>query len=162
MSNRDHLLSNVSSWWQHVSEGWQSLWQRAGKAVTRFTPNKADVNAAGLPVRGIGWALLPVDVRESKKNVVVQLEVPGLDEDDITIEQHGQQLYISGEKRYEKISDEGRYYFEERAYGRFQRSVPLPAEVHADDARARYKHGVLTVTLPKKVNGGARRIEVSS
>jgi HSP20 family protein len=162
MSTRDHLLGNVSNWWQHVSEGWQSLRQRAGKAVTRFTPNKTDVNAAGLPVRGIGWALLPVDVRESKKNVVVQLEVPGLDEDDITIEQHGQQLYISGEKRYEKVSDEGHYYFEERAYGRFQRSVPLPAEVYADDARARYKHGVLTVTLPKKVNGGARRIAVSS
>ena len=57
-------------------------------------------------------------------------------------------------------SDEGRYHVTERAYGFFERILPLPTEVDDADARASYRKGVLTVTLPKHKNVVARKIDV--
>jgi HSP20 family protein len=66
-------------------------------------------------------------------------------------------LYLKGEKRFERATDDSTYYMMERAYGWFERAIPLPCEVAGDKAEASYKNGVLTVQLPK-LDGGKGRV----
>lgn len=88
--------------------------------------------------------------------------MPGLEEKDIEVNLRDNAVSISGEKRSEyKEEDRGRAYTE-RSYGRFQRTIPLDAEVDADKVQASFKNGVLAITLPKNpaAKDKARRIEV--
>ncbi|MBD3321743.1 MAG: Hsp20 family protein [Chitinivibrionales bacterium] len=91
-----------------------------------------------------------VDISESKKEVEVKAELPGLTEKDIDLTWHNGYLRIKGEKSEEK-EDKGRNrYFKECNYGCFSRDIPVGENVDFEKARARYKNGVLTVQLPKK------------
>jgi HSP20 family protein len=96
------------------------------------------------------------DVFEDDRRIVVRLEAPGLAKEDFDIRVVGDTLIVRGEKRFERESDDGQWRVLECAYGRFSRSVPLPAPVDGDAARAAYRHGVLRVELPKR-NAGHRR-----
>ncbi|GIX46997.1 MAG: molecular chaperone [Candidatus Tectimicrobiota bacterium] len=101
-----------------------------------------------------------IDLEETDDEVIVVAELPGLDKDDFTVEVTGDYLVLRGEKR-RSAEEKGRhYYYAERSYGAFVRTVPLPCEVDADRATARYKNGVLRVTLPKTEQAKARRIKV--
>jgi HSP20 family protein len=118
-----------------------------------------------------GWGLAPfrefseqwdafsprVDVVEGDKEITVSAELPGMDEKGIDLSLSHGVLTISGEKQEEK-EDKGRnYYRMERSYGSFQRSIPLPSEVVEDKAKATFKKGVLTITLPKTAEAQARK-----
>ena len=81
--------------------------------------------------------------------------------EDFTITVDNLTLSIRGEKQYEQEHDQGRYHISERAYGRFERLLPLPARVSERDVKAKYRQGVLTVTLPKIQAATSRRIEVT-
>jgi HSP20 family protein len=103
-----------------------------------------------------------LDVEETDQSYVVTAEVPGLDEKDIQLALRDNMLEISGEKRQERKEEKHGRAYAERFYGRFQRMVPLDAEVDADKAQAKFKNGVLTVTLPKnaKAQEKSHRIEI--
>lgn len=90
-----------------------------------------------------------MDVAETADTVTVTLEVPGVDEKEIAITLDDQTLVIKGEKEEEAKDQEGRYYRTERAYGAFTRVVHLPVPVVAETTLAKFKNGVLTVTMPK-------------
>jgi HSP20 family protein len=104
-----------------------------------------------------------VDVRETDDAILVEAEMPGLEEKDfdLTLMQHA--LTLRGEKRREH-EEKGSAYRYERSYGSFERTIPLPCEVEVDQAKATYRHGVLNVTLPKSESArrNVRRIEVTS
>lgn len=90
-----------------------------------------------------------VDVKETDKEIKVSAELPGMEDKDIEVSLSKDTLTIKGEKKEEK-EDKGKdYYHMERSYGSFSRVVPLPNEVDADKAKAQFKKGLLTVTLPK-------------
>lgn len=132
---------------ESLAEGWRELWSRSGGALTRF--RRRDDEPA-VPVGGFpSWGLLGADAFETDREIVVRLEVPGLERDDFEIAVQGGTLYIRGEKRHEREVNESRYYLAECAYGYFERALPLPDNVDADRARASYRNGVLTVRLPK-------------
>lgn len=98
---------------------------------------------------GVGAFSPSVDVKESASDVRVTAELPGVNEKDIEVSLSKDSLTIRGEKQEEK-EDRGRgYYRMERSFGSFSRTLPLPAEVDTEKARAEFKKGVLTVTLPK-------------
>ena len=101
------------------------------------------------PFSGEGKWAPAIDVAESENEVTVRAEVPGIDPDDLSVTLTGNQLVLSGEKKEEKEDKGKNFYRMERAYGSFQRSVPLPVEVEADKVEAKFKKGVLTITLPK-------------
>lgn len=151
----DNLVDSVGGWWQQLAEGWQSLRERTGRAITRFTDADGD---AQRPVTS--WGLLPVDIQESDRSLTVRLEMPGLDRSDIQLEVYRDRLLVRGEKRVERRSREAGYHLHECAYGSFQRLIPLPVAVDEQAVEARYKRGVLTVELSKKPEAGRRRIEV--
>lgn len=117
--------------------------------------------------RGFGSAstavLRPsIDVRETDQAYTVTAELAGLERKDVELTLRDNGLILSGEKRQEHAeAGDGRSYTE-RSYGRFERMIPLEAEVDADRVEATFKNGVLTITLPKnpKVQDKTRRIEI--
>ena len=103
-----------------------------------------------------------VDVKESADQVVVKVEVPGMDAKDINISVMGEVLTIKGEKKAERGGKEENYHLVERSYGSFSRSVKLPAAVDLDKIEAKYDKGVLTVTCPKKEEVKPKAIEIKT
>ena len=115
----------------------------------------------GVPQRGDFWEeaewLPAVDVAETKNEIVVNVEIPGMDPKEFDISLSEGTLTIRGEKKQDRVEEEN-YHLTERRYGTFSRSIPLPQEVESDKISASYKNGVLTVTLPK--SEGTKRKEI--
>jgi len=103
-----------------------------------------------------------VEISDNDKEIKVTAEVPGMDEKDIEVLFDDGVLTLRGEKRSETEDKERQ--FSERTYGRFERRIPLGYEVEEDKIDARFKNGVLSVTLPKtvKAQSQAKRIEIKS
>lgn len=156
----------LSSFLDSIAEGWQHLRQSASGALTDFKPG----SGTNLPSKSIvddvsfmpgqGWSMIGGDLFEDEQRIVVKLEVPGMDKNDLDIEVQGNALVVRGEKRFEKEETEGRYRVLQCAYGSFQRMVPLPVAVMADKARASYRNGVLRIELPKAETGQPRKLSV--
>jgi HSP20 family protein len=107
-----------------------------------------------------GWTPA-LDVHEDKDNFVVHAELPGMKREEIEVSLHDGALGISGERKLEKKYEEAEVYRTERFFGKFQRTVTLPAPVAADKVKAQYKNGVLTITLPKTEAAKPKQIEVN-
>lgn len=90
-----------------------------------------------------------LEVSETDAEIRVKAELPGMDEKDIQVSVQENMLTIRGEHREEKEEKKRRYHVSEMHYGSYSRTIPLPSEVDAGKARARFKRGVLTLTLPK-------------
>mgnify|MGYP001050160477 CR=1 FL=1 len=106
-----------------------------------------------------GW-FPSVDISETKNDLIVKAELPGMDPKDINISLNDGQLTIKGEKKHEKEEKEENCHFIERSYGSFTRSVLLPKEVQRDKITASYKNGVLKVTLPKSEEAKKKEVKV--
>jgi HSP20 family protein len=99
--------------------------------------------------RGFESSFPRIDIKDDDKEIVVEAEVPGMDDKDIDISLSNNVLTISGEKRQEKEEKKDQYYYAERSYGAFHRDIPLHCEIEEKKVQATYKKGVLTITLPK-------------
>jgi HSP20 family protein len=115
-----------------------------------LTPNGA-LDEAWLPA---------VDVHEDKINVIVQAEIPGMKKEEFEVYLSGDDLVIAGERKSESEEKRGGMYRAERYFGRFHRSIPLPAAVDGGKIDAHYKDGVLTISCPKTEEAKPRPIEV--
>jgi HSP20 family protein len=94
------------------------------------------------------WAPLG-DMYETKDDLFVTFELPGVREKDVNVSITGDMLTVKGERRSERDVKEEGYYRLERVYGKFERSMPLPIPVQADKVKATYRDGVLEIRLPK-------------
>lgn len=103
-----------------------------------------------------------VDVRERDNKIIVEAEIPGCEAGDISVDLSGNLLTIKGEKKREKEEKTENTYRLERSYGRFSRTIELPAEVEAEKAEATCKDGVLNLVLTKKKEAMTRRIKIKS
>jgi HSP20 family protein len=104
---------------------------------------------------------LKVDVKEDDKAFTVHAEIPGVKKEDIQVDVSGDQVSIRAEVKREKEEKKGeKLIHSERYYGMVSRSFSLPSEVDDKGTVARYKDGVLDLTLPKKSGNGAHRIAV--
>jgi HSP20 family protein len=103
-----------------------------------------------LPTPAVFGEWTPIlDVLEGKDELVVKVEVPGIEPKDITLTVADQILTVSGEKKYEKEEKDEKFYRTERSMGAFSRSIRLPIAVEVNKVQAVFKNGLLTVTLPK-------------
>jgi HSP20 family protein len=107
-----------------------------------------------------GWSPA-VDVYDDKDSFLVTCELPGMKKEEIDISLHDGILTVGGERKHEREDKEGGTFRSERYFGKFQRSVTLPAGVDASRVKATYKDGVLSVELPKAEDAKPRHIEVS-
>ena len=105
------------------------------------------------------WAPL-VDVEETNDNVIARIELPGMKKEDIKVTLINTRLTISGERKHETEEKDKTYYRIERAYGQFQRTIELPAEVLADKAKATYKDGILELVIPKSEKAKEKEIAI--
>lgn len=104
---------------------------------------------------------IPVDVTENDALYSVKAQIAGVDKNDIEVSVDGNQVAISAEVKREANKEGEQDVCIERYYGKAYRAFTLPSDLDAAKAEARYENGVLTLTLPKKRNGGTRRIAVS-
>ncbi|MEW6376809.1 MAG: Hsp20/alpha crystallin family protein [Thermodesulfobacteriota bacterium] len=101
-----------------------------------------------------------LDVSETKNDVVVKADLPGIDPKDIDISLSEGVLTIKGEKKQEREEKEENYHLIERSYGTFARTIRLPREVQSDKINASYKNGILRVTLPKSEEAKKKEIKI--
>lgn len=109
--------------------------------LVRWPP--ADVVSADAPI----WAPR-VDVVTKDKTLVTRVDLPGLKKEDVLVQVEDGFLTLSGERKKETKEEKDNVYREEREYGSFCRTVPLPKGVKADDVKATFNNGVLEVTVP--------------
>ncbi|MGD9669483.1 MAG: Hsp20/alpha crystallin family protein [Hyphomicrobiaceae bacterium] len=103
----------------------------------------------GSPGAGLGVASPSIDVRENGSEIVIEAELPGMEEKDVQLTFRDGVITIKGEKKSEREEKKDDYHLTERSYGSFQRSFRLPDTVEVEKATANFDKGVLKVTLPK-------------
>jgi HSP20 family protein len=101
-----------------------------------------------------------MDLVEADDHFVLKADLPGLAEEDVSIEVRDNALTISGERKAEHESRERGWYRVERAFGRFSRSLSLPDGIDPDAISASFDKGVLAVTIPKPEQRKPRRIQI--
>ena len=111
------------------------------------------------PANGGQW-LPEVDVTEEKDRIVVKADLPGMKQEEISVEVNDGALTIKGERKRESETKDAKTYRVERSYGSFLRSFTLPAGVDASKAAAIYKNGVLEIALPKLAEANAKQVKV--
>jgi HSP20 family protein len=87
-------------------------------------------------------------------------EVPGLEPKDVEVSVENGLLTLKGSRSFERATEGQTYHRVERAYGSFERSFTLPTNVDPDRIQARYRHGVLQLTLPKREEAKPKSIAI--
>ena len=141
--------------WQPLDTMWPGM-NRLEEAMEHW------LRRAGMDDRRrfTGSVYPPLNLWEDDNNLYVEAELPELELTDLEIVVNGDtQLSIQGERKQRK-QEKGRWHLQERGHGSFSRAGELPQYVDSDKVTAEVEHGVLTVTLPKRKEAKARRIEV--
>ena len=135
---------------------WRDLEEVSNRLARLF-----DESPLSTGTNGGNW-IPAVNVEETKDELILSAEFPGMNEDAISIELENNVLTLSGEKSEERTEgdEERRYHLWERRYGSFQRSFTLPRTVNADEIRAEFDRGVLRIRLPKVAQAKSRKIEI--
>ncbi|HSD58375.1 MAG TPA: Hsp20/alpha crystallin family protein [Methanotrichaceae archaeon] len=100
------------------------------------------------------------DVKETEDAIVVTMDLPGVEKQDVDISISDDELRVVAEKKAETEVSEKDYHKRERTYKRFERMVKLPVAVKMEEAKARLENGVLEITLPKEVVTARKRISI--
>lgn len=104
---------------------------------------------------------IKVDVKESDEAYTVEAEMPGVAKEDIHVSIEGSVVTLSAEvKQQDTQTSDAKALRSERYYGSVARSLQLPQDLDSSRAKAKYDHGVLTLTLPKKSGKGSQRLVV--
>lgn len=93
---------------------------------------------------------LAIDMYQKNDNVIVKMDVPGIQPADIQVEIEDGQLHIFGERKAQEEVKDANYYYKETEYGRFDRLVSLPKDIHQAGMTYNIVNGILTVIVPKK------------
>ena len=112
--------------------------------------------AGGSPQRWVP----AMDLTEAEDHFVLKADLPGLNDDDVSIEVQDDTLTISGERRAEHVQREKGWHRIERSFGRFSRALALPDGINADAVTAEFDRGVLTVRIPKPEERQPRKISI--
>ena len=101
-----------------------------------------------------------VDIKETDNDVLVSVEIPGMEQKDIKVSVRDDVLTLKGEKKRGQEIENANYHLGERCFGSFERSFTLPISIRADKGSASYKNGVLHITLPKAEDVKPKEIAV--
>ena len=104
----------------------------------------------------------PVDVAETEADFVVTMDLPGVEPKEIDIQVLGQNLLITGERKFSKEEQANEFLRREVRHGSFRRNIPLPesARISRDDVKANYRNGILRIQIPKIAPTPTLRIPV--
>lgn len=129
-----------------------TLWRKSGSLFGSATDDIFERLFYGGPVfsgeTDVTWTPR-VDVTDKEKGIQLDVELPGINKKDIKVEVKDNVLHISGERKKEKKEENAEYSRIERHYGKYERTFGLPDTVDSGNVEAKYKDGILTVTLNK-------------
>ena len=153
-------MNGLNKWQRQDLSVWPTVGRLFGlrQELERFFENPLGELTAGAQLLSL-WNPA-IDLYQDKDNVFVKAEVPGLKKEDIEVSLHDGVLSISGERKNEEKFTDAQTYRSERFVGRFHRSLTLPADVKADQVKAHYVDGILTITLPKAEEAKPKQIEI--
>jgi len=137
-----------------------SPWSELEDMTSRLNRMFGDAGA-GEASRRAFWTPA-VNVEETKEELRLTAELPGMSHDDIEIEVENNVLSLRGEKREEDESEDRRFHVWERCYGSFERSFTLPRTVKAEDISAEFKDGILHIRMPKAPEAKSRKISIKA
>jgi HSP20 family protein len=140
--NREDTFSTLSS-----------LQERVNRLFQSNSPGMENSNLTS-------WAPA-VDIYEAENELVVNVDLPGIDEKDLDIQVENDMLSIRGERKFDQKVNEDHFLRIERTYGSFSRSFGLPNTVNKEAVKAHYRNGVLTVELPKRAESKPKQIRVN-
>jgi len=121
-----------------------------------------NVDGSGKDQLASGTFVPAVDVYEDEHSVVLKLEVPGINEEDLKVSVENNTLTVSGERKFEKEEKEENFHRIERRYGSFTRTFRLPTTVDSEKVEAGYDKGILKITLSKRAEAKPRQIKVAT
>ncbi len=102
-----------------------------------------------------------VDVRETRDALELAVELPGIDPKDVEVTVDNGVLTVRGERKAEREEEGTTYHRRERVWGAFERSFTLPGSVDPDKLKATYRHGLLTITVPKREEAKPKAIKIA-
>ena len=140
--------------------------RQTGRQLPVTRPN----DIFGWPFSPAWWSGFPreevwapaIHVMEKDDKFVAKVELPGVKDEDISVEVVGDALVVEGEKEAESEVKKKGYYYSETSYGSFSRSIPIPSNVDTDKIAATFDKGVLEVDLPKAVQVKPKKISVTA
>jgi HSP20 family protein len=103
----------------------------------------------------------PVDIFEDEHKVVLKLEIPGMKQEDLDVRLENNTLTVKGERSFQAEGKEGNFHRVERRYGSFYRAFTVPKTVDANDVKADYDAGVLSIELTKKPESKPKQIKIN-
>ena len=101
-----------------------------------------------------------INISENEKQFMIDVEVPGMDKNDIDVSLENRQLTISGERKFENEEKDTRYHRVETHFGSFTRSFRLPDSVDEGSINAKYNNGILSITIDKSEEQMKRQISI--
>ena len=116
---------------------------------------------SGEASRRVVWSPA-VNVEETKEDLRLTAELPGMSIDDIEIEVENNVLSLRGQKKEESEREDRKFHVWERCYGSFERSFTLPRTVKADEISADFKDGILHINMPKAPEAQSRKITIKA
>src|ERR1035441_3406906 len=148
-------------------------WRKTSMTITRWDPFRdvvalqnrvnslfREMNDGDSPLTAASF-VPAVDIYEDAKMVVLKLEVPGIEEEDLDIRVENNTLTVKGERKFEKEEKEENFHRIERRYGSFYRAFTLPSTVDSEHVGATYNAGILKLELNKKPEAQPRQIKVN-
>ena len=119
-------------------------------AITRWQPFGEIESWHNKMNRLFGIDFVPAaEMEENDNEIVLKLEIPGMEASDLDIQVSETSITICGERKSETKTEAKGMVRSEFSYGKFERVIPLPAHIQNDKVKAEYKNGILTLTLPK-------------
>lgn len=133
------------------------------RELASFFENFSEVGAVNAKDQlTAGTFIPPVDVYEDEHNLVLKLEIPGINEEDLKVSLENNTLTVTGERKFEKEEKEENFHRIERRFGSFTRTFRLPSTVDPEKVEAGYDKGILKLTLAKRAEAKPKQIKIGT
>jgi len=140
---------------------WDPFREMAGLQSSINKLFNENIRLLGAPEGALDQGLLfPVDIKDTPEAVIIKAELPGMNKDDIKVRFADNLMTISGERRKEEKEKGENYIRVERNFGAFSRSFTVNTPVKQDKVKARYREGILEITLPKEAPTMHQEIDI--
>lgn len=149
LSRREQFLPEVFEWRRNLDD----LFSRAVTGAYWGSPASMNPDVAWIP---------PVETYIDQNRYHVRLALPGVKPNEVSVQAHGNELTISGERKQEATPADERIFHHEITYGAFERVLPLPEGVQPDKIEANFINGVLQISAPLSEKAIPRKIEVKT
>jgi HSP20 family protein len=143
--------------WEPVAE-LNTIQNEMNRLFNAFFDQPPTGRGGGTPSRR--W-IPSMDLIETADHYVLRADLPGLSDDDVTVQLEDNVLTISGERNAQHEQNEEGYYRIERAFGSFARSLTLPDGVNPDGVEAHFDRGVLEIRIPKPEQKKPRNVQIT-